>query len=326
MINKKVKEIISLVAIAVFLSLNLFAQTIKVDERIPKYKKNGNISGNAGSIGSDTMNNLMALWLEGFNKYYPLVNVQIEGKGSSTAPPALIEGTAQFAPMSRAMKNKETDLFETKYGFNPTTIRTSLDALAIFVHKDNPINCLGLDEADAVFSKTRKLGYSEDVTTWGQLGLTGDWAKRPISMYGRNSASGTYGYFKSKVLKKGDYKDVVKEQPGSASVVQGIAEDKYAIGYSGIGYVTSGVKPVNLSKKKGGECTDGGYTNVVEGKYPLARYLFLNIVKVPNKPLDPLVKEFLTFVLSYEGQQIVLKDGYLPLPYEVVMEELKKLN
>ena len=302
------------------------AQVVKVDERIPKYKKTIGISGNANSIGSDTMNNLMALWLEEFKKYYPMVNIQIEGKGSSTAPPALIEGTAQFGPMSRKMKAKEVDAFESKYGFKPTTIRTSLDALAVFVQKDNPLDCIDLEQLDAIFSKTRKRNYPEDITTWGQLGLTGEWANKPISIYGRNSASGTYGFFKDHVLDKGDYKDTVKEQPGSASVVQGITEDKYGIGYSGIGYKTSGVKVLKLSEKKGSTCYDGEYDNVISGKYPLSRYLYINIVKYPNKPLDPMVKEFLKFVLSYEGQQVVIKDGYLPLPYEIIEEELKKLD
>jgi len=302
------------------------SQAVQVDSNLPLYKKTIGVSGNANSIGSDTMNNLMTLWLESFRKFYPMVNIQIEGKGSSTAPPALIEGTAQFGPMSRAMKAKEIDAFEKKYGFKPTQIRTSLDALAVFVQKDNPLDCLALEEVDAIFSKNRKRGYPEDINVWGKLGLSGDWQNKPISLYGRNSASGTYGFFKEHVLDKGDYKDAVKEQPGSASVVQGITEDKYGIGYSGVGYKTSGVKILSLAEKKGGTCYDGSYDNVVAGKYPLSRYLYLYIVKAPNKPLDPLVKEFLKFILSSEGQQIVIKDGYLPLTKDVVEEELKKIQ
>jgi phosphate transport system substrate-binding protein len=302
------------------------AQTIEVDKRIPKYQKTTGISGNANSIGSDTMNNLMTLWLEGFRKYYPLVNVQIEGKGSSTAPPALIEGTAQFGPMSREMKSKEIDAFEKKYGFKPTEVRTSLDALAVFVHKDNPLQCLSIDQVDAIFSKTRKHGHENDIVTWGDVGLTGEWANQPIRLFGRNSASGTYGYFKSEALDGGDFKDAVKEQPGSASVVQGVTEDKFAIGYSGIGYKTSGVNALALSKKTGETCYAGSYDNVVKKTYPLARFLYLYIVNSPTKPMDPLVKEFLLFVLSYEGQEIVVKDGYQPLTYEVVMEERVKLE
>lgn len=314
--------IIALIALSPF----GFAQAVKVDSKIPKYKKVSGISGNANSIGSDTMNNLMALWLEGFRKHYPLVNIQIEGKGSSTAPPALIEATAQFGPMSRKMKSKEVDSFEKKYGFKPTLIRTSLDALAIFVNKDNPLDCISMEQADAVFSKTRKRGFKKDVKTWGDLGLSGAYAKQPVRIFGRNSASGTYGFFKEHVLKKGDYKDEVKEQPGSASVVQGITEDKYAIGYSGIGYKTSGVKVLSLAAKEGEDCYDGSYGNVTSEKYPLSRYLNLYVVKNPTKPMDPLVKEFIKYIMSYEGQEIVVKDGYLPLPYEVVMEELAKLE
>ena len=223
------------------------------------------------------------------------------------------------------MKAKEIDDFEKKYGFKPLTIKTSLDALAIFVEKDNPIDCLSLEEADAIFSKTRKRGHA-DIVTWGDLGLKGQWANKPISIFGRNSASGTYGFFKEEALKKGDYKDTVKEQPGSASVVQGVTEDKYAIGYSGIGYRTSGVKAVKLKEKKGDDCVDGSYDNVTTNTYPLSRYLFINVVKYPTKPLDPMVKEFLKFVLSSEGQQIVIKDGYLPLPPKILEQELKKLD
>lgn len=312
--------------IATLLSTTLIAQRVKVDEKIPRYKKTTGISGNLNSIGSDTMNNLLALWLEGFKKYYPNVNVQIEGKGSSTAAPALISGTAQLGPMSRAMKNEEIDKFEKKFGYKPTKIGTSLDALAVYVNRDNPIEGLSLPQIDAIFSKTRRGGYKENITKWGQLGLKGDWTNRRISLYGRNSASGTYGYFKKHALFKGDYKDEVKEQPGSASVVQGITEDRYGIGYSGVGYKTSGVRIVPLSKKEGGKFYDGSYENVLSGKYPLSRMLYIYINKKPNTKLDPLLKEFLKFVLSYEGQQVVVKDGYLPLPASAVEKELKKLD
>ena len=226
----------------------LQAQTVEVDSRIQPYQKVSGISGSASSIGSDTMNNLMALWLEGFRRHYPNVRIQIEGKGSSTAPPALIEGTAQFGPMSRAMKSTEKDKFEERFGYPPTPLRTSLDALAVFVNKDNPLEGLTLPQVDAVFSKTRRGGHGEQIGRWGQLGLAGEWNAARISLYGRNSASGTYGFFKNVALFKGDYRDEVKEQPGSASVVQGVTEDRYGVGYSGIGYRTSGVRIVPLAE------------------------------------------------------------------------------
>jgi len=322
----KINFVSSIILSLLLFAISATAQTIEADKDLPKYKKVSGVSGNLNSIGSDTMNNLLTLWLESFKKYYPNVNIQIEGKGSSTAPPALISGTAQLGPMSRNMKSEEIDKFEKKFGYKPTEIKTSLDALAVYVNKDNPIKGLSLPQVDAIFSKTRRGGHSEDITTWGSLGLTGDWTNRRISLYGRNSASGTYGFFKKHALFKGDYKDEVKEQPGSASVVQGVTEDRFSIGYSGVGYKTSGVRIVPLSKKEDGKYYDGSYEHVLSGKYPLSRFLYIYINKQPNQKLDPLMKEFLTFVLSYEGQQIVIKDGYLPLPTKVALEELKKLD
>jgi phosphate transport system substrate-binding protein len=300
--------------------------TTPVDAGLPAYQATSGISGNLSSVGSDTMNNLMTFWGETFSALYPNVRLQVEGKGSSTAPPALIEGTAQFGPMSRPMKPTEVDAFEKKYGYKPTEIRTSFDALAVFVNRDNPLEKLTLAQADAIFSKTRRRGASQDVGNWGGLGLTGDWANRPISLYGRNSASGTYGFFKEHVLQNGDFKDTVKEQPGSASVVQGITADRYGMGYSGIGYKTSGVKVVPLAEKEGGAFSSGSYDDVVDGSYPLARYLYLYVNKAPGKPLDPLVREFLKLVLSRQGQEVVVKDGYLPLTADILTTERAKVE
>ena len=296
------------------------AQTVKVDEGVPSYAKVSGVSGNINSVGSDTMNNLMTFWCEGFAKFYPNVKCQIEGKGSSTAPPALIEGTSQFGPMSRMMKSKEVDAFEKTAGYKPTAVPTSIDALAVYVNKDNPVECLSIKQVDAVFSKNRKCGGSSDISTWGAAGLGGKWANKPISVYGRNSASGTYGYFKKKALCKGDYKDTVKEQPGSSAVVQGVTEDLGGIGYSGIGYKTSGVKAVELARTAEKGCFAPSLENVVGKKYSLGRYLYLYVNKKPNEALGPLRLEFLKYVLSRQGQRIVIKDGYLPLPSSKVAE------
>src|SRR5438552_15144604 len=282
---------------------------VQLDPGLQPYKTVSGVSGNLSSVGSDTLNNLMTHWAETFSRFYPNAKVQIEGKGSSTAPPALIAGTAQLGPMSREMKGTEIDQFEKKFGYKPLAIRTSVDALAVFVNKDNPIKCLSMSQVDAIFSKSRRTGHKEDINMWGQVGLTGEWAQKPISLYGRNSASGTYGFFKEHVLKNGDYKDTVKEQPGSASVVQGVTNDPYGMGYSGIGYKTSGVKALALAEKEGGRFSSGSYDDVVTGKYPLARFRYVYVNRAPGKPLDPLVREFLKLVLSREGQEVVVKDG-----------------
>jgi len=311
---------------ALFAGAPASADPIEVEKSIKGYAPVGKVSGNLTAIGSDTLNNLMTLWSEAFKKQYPSVKIQIEGKGSGTAPPALIAGTAQLGPMSRLMKPEELDGFEKQYGYKPTAVRVAVDGIGVFVNKDNPLEQLTVPQLDAIFSKTRKGGGSDDIMTWGQLGLSGEWAPKPISLYGRNSASGTYGYFKEHALFKGDYKDTVKEQPGSAAVVQGITADKFAIGYSGIGYKTSDVKALKLAAKDGAEFFGDDATNVYAGKYPLARFLYIYVNKAPDKPLSPLVKEFLAFVLSKEGQQIVIKDGYLPLLGQHVAEELPKLK
>src|SRR4030095_12213710 len=201
--NNRLQRAVGLVLIGAMIVLGsaVTALTqVTVDPALKPYEKISGVSGNLNSIGSDTLNNLMTLWAEGFRAIYPNVNIQIEGKGSSTAPPALIESTAQLGPMSREMKAAQIDKFEKKYGYKPTEIKVAIDALAVFVHKDNPVKGLTLAQLDSIFSGTFKRG-GKPITTWGEAGLSGSWAPRPISLYGRNSASGTYGFFKEHVLR-----------------------------------------------------------------------------------------------------------------------------
>lgn len=317
---------ISLTSAVACLLLATAAFASGVDPQLPAYSPVSGVSGNLKAVGSDTLNNLMTFWSEGFRAKYPGVKISIEGKGSSTAPPALIEGTAQFGPMSRAMKSKEIDAFEKKFGYKPSVIRVAVDSLAVFVNKDNPIKCMSLQQLDAIFSKGRKGGGAKDIKTWGDLGMTGEWAGKPISLYGRNSASGTYAMFKDVALFHGDYKDTVKEQPGSSAVVQAVATDKYAIGYSGVGYKTADVRIVPLSSKEGAKCFDADATNAYSGDYPLARFLYIYFNKKPNQPLDPLMTEFIKYVFSKEGQEIVVKDGFYPVSKALADEDLKKLG
>jgi phosphate transport system substrate-binding protein len=299
---------------------------VQVDPALPTYRPVQGVSGSLKSIGSDTMNNMMTLWAEGFLAMYPNVQIEIEGKGSSTAPPALIAGTSQFGPMSREMKSAEIDEFEKVYGYKPYGLPTSIDMLAVYVHKDNPIEGLSLPQVDAIFSKNRKSGFDTDITTWGQLGLEGEYAKAPISLYGRNAASGTYGYFKSVAMFKGDYKSSVKEQPGSSSVVQGVASDKFGIGYSGIGYKTADVKAVALASREGGKMITATADNAYTGEYPMARFLYMYVNAKPNSDMDPLRREFIKYVFSKQGQEDVVKDGYYPVPAAVAREALKSVG
>ncbi|MGB9129665.1 MAG: phosphate ABC transporter substrate-binding protein PstS family protein [Thiobacillus sp.] len=302
------------------------AQAVKVDPALPSYEKASGVSGNFTSVGSDTLNNLMTLWAETYKRNYPNVNIQIQGAGSSTAPPALIEGAANFGPMSRMMNAKEIEAFEKKYGYKPTPVPVAIDALAVYVNKDNPIKGLSITQVDAIMSATRKCGGAADITTWGQVGMTGEWASRTIALYGRNSVSGTYGYFKENALCKGDFKRNVAEQPGSASVVQSVTGQIGAIGYSGIGYKTSGVRALPLAKKDGEPFVEPDATHAIEGTYPLARVLYVYVNKRPNQPLAPLEREFVKLVLSKQGQEVVIKDGFVPMPAAMAAKALVDLG
>ncbi|WP_144393843.1 PstS family phosphate ABC transporter substrate-binding protein [Pleionea sediminis] len=295
----------------------------KVDPNLSDYEKTSGISGNLSSVGSDTLANLMTLWQEEFKRIYPNVNIQIQAAGSSTAPPALTQGTSNFGPMSRKMKSKEIAAFEKKHGYKPTAIPVAIDALAVYVNKDNPIKGLTIPQVDAIFSSTRKCKAEGDIASWEQVGVDG---LGVIQLFGRNSVSGTYGYFKKKGLCKGDFKNSVNEQPGSAAVVQAISQSKNGIGYSGIGYITSGVRLVPLAKKEGQPFVEATPENALNGSFPLSRYLYVYVNKHPNKPLSPLEREFLKLVVSKKGQEVVVKDGYVPLPAKVAEKVLKMIE
>ncbi len=328
----KLSNIISGTLLAGFVAMQCqVSQAIEVDKSIPTYSKASGVAGNVSSVGSDTLANMMTLWAEEFKRQYPNVNIQIQAAGSSTAPPALTEGTSNLGPMSRKMKDKELEAFENKFGYKPTAIPVAIDALAVFVNKDNPIKGLTIKEVDAIFSTTRKCGANKSMKKWGDAGLNGSWSNKKIELYGRNSVSGTYGYFKKKSLCKGDYKNTVKEQPGSASVVQAVSASLNGIGYSGMGYKTSSVRAVPLAKKskkdkKGSKYIEANPQNAVNGTYPLSRFLYVYVNKKPNKPLLPIEREFAKMILSQQGQSIVAKDGYIPLPAKVVKKTLKKLG
>ncbi len=313
---KRSAALMSVAAIALATAAN--AQT--VDPNLPTYEAVDGVSGNLVSIGSDTLNNQMTLWSEGFRQFYPNVAIQIQGAGSGTAPPALVEGTAQFGPMSRPMRDSEIEEFEARFGYEPLAMRGAIDAIGVFVHRDNPVTCMSMQEVDAIFSSTRAGGADEAITTWGQVGATGEWADRPVAMYGRNSASGTYGYFRSVALFGGDYSPEVREQPGSSTVIQGVASDINGIGYSGVGYATADVRALEI-RGDDGECysTDAA----PDGLYPIARFLYIYMNVDPNAELEPLRAEFVRYVYSQQGQQDVVRAGFFPVNQRVAEMDLQ---
>ena len=293
---------------------------------LPDYAVVPGISGTITSVGSDTLANLMTLWSEEFQRLYPAVNVQIQASGSSTAPPSLTEGTSNVDPMSRLMKTTEIESFEDRFGYKPTPVAVAIDALSVYVHKDNPIEGLSFRQLDAIFSATRRCGAPGEITRWGQLGLGGDWAQREIQVFGRNSVSGTYGHFKDNALCGGDYKNSVNEQPGSASVVQAVATSLGAIGYSGIGYRTPSVRAVPIARNDEGPFVEPTPEATLSGQYPLARLLYIYLNRPPGEDLPPLTTEFLKLALSRQGQALVERQGFIPLPPAVALRELEKVE
>ncbi len=300
-------------------------QDIKLDPKLPDYKKVAGVSGTLKSVGSDTMNNLVSLWAGEFKKLYPGVKTEIDGKGSSNAIPALVAGTATFGPMSRDAKAAEIKSFQDKYNYAPTLLPTSIDMLAVYVHRNNPLESLTFSQVDSIFSSTRKQGGKEQAKTWAQVGATGDASSKSITCYGRNAASGTYGYFKEKVLADGDYGVWVSELPGSSAVVQAVGENAFGIGYSGIGYSTANVKTLAIDKGDG-KAVKAEAANAYDGSYPLARFLYIAVNYDSRKKLDPLRAEFIRFIFSKQGQTQVVKDGYLPVTAVTADRALKSVG
>jgi phosphate transport system substrate-binding protein len=243
-------------AVAIATATALTSTAIAFDSSLPSYQPVTGLSGQLKFVGSDTLSSEMEGWAKEFMALYSDVKVLVEAKGSATAPPALLQGRSQLGPMSRFMTNDEADAFAKKYGYKATGVRVAVDALAVYVNKDNPIRCLTLQRVDQIFSSTRKVSGGRTIKTWGDAGLTGDWATKPISLFGRDTISGTYEFFRRAVLYGGDYKNEVKLEPGSEAVVEEVADDKYGIGYSGIGFKTDGVRPVPLAAFDGRPCID----------------------------------------------------------------------
>lgn len=318
---------ITCIVVATLLATATVSAQPRDPARLPTYEPQpARILGRFTSIGSDTLIYLMSFWTVKFKQLHTGVEAWVEGAGSATAPPALADGAANFAPMSRSMKDDEKKAFVAKYGYEPTAIRVALDALAVYVHRDNPLRGLTLAQVDAIFSATRKCGHNENIASWRQLGLSGDGHARDIVLYGRNHLSGTRVFFAENALCKGRFKDSVNMQSSSLNVVQRVGKQLDAIGYSGIGYKTAEVRAVPIAARDGDAFVEPTAENVERGRYPLARYLYVYVNKRPGEPLPPLEREFLKMVLSTTGQWYVQNDGFIPLSAEVVAAERAKLE
>jgi phosphate transport system substrate-binding protein len=313
-------------ALTAYLALCAASSAVELDPALPAYKPVSGVSGQIKAVGSDTLGVLMRTWADKFKALYPEVKIDIESKGSATAPPALTEGAAQVGPMSRPMSVEEVDAFQKKYGYYPVSTPVAVDEIAVFVNKDNPIQCLTIPQLDQIFSKSHLYSGGINVDKWGAVGLTGDWADKPIALFGRNAQSGTHEIFVADVLAHGDFKDNLKEEAGSEGVVAAVASDKNAIGYAGIGYLTDGVRAVSLAATAASKCADASFESALSGKYPLERFLYVYLNKDPKKPLEPAVHEFIKYILSKDGQAETIKAGVYPLINSTRAAGLKHLG
>ncbi|WP_413723622.1 PstS family phosphate ABC transporter substrate-binding protein [Sodalis sp. RH16] len=283
------------------------------------------LSGSLTSTGSDTLANLLTGWGMDFNRRFPEVGVQIQASGSATAAAALTAGTTQLGPMSRPMTEPEVDAFRRHYGYPPSAVPVALDAVVILVNEDNPLQSLPLSQLDGIFSITHSCGPSPALKRWGDLGLKGHLAGQTLLRYGRNSASGTYGYFRQRVLCGGDLLTSVNELPGSVSVAQAVAGSVNAIGYAGMGFHASGVKILALTDGQGKTVQPDDAT-LLNGEYPLVRYLYIYVNKAPDRPLEPITAAFFDQILSPGGQLRARQNGYRPLPEAVRLQARRNIG
>lgn len=283
-------------------------------------------AGRLSSIGSETMAPLLELWVEEFGHSHPEVAVSVQSSGSATAPPALADGVADIAPMSRMMNGLEVAAFVSRRGYEPTPVRVALDAVTVIVHRQNPVRGLTLAQLDGVFSSGRKCGSGEDFSLWGRLGLAGEWRTRPLQVFGQGPVSGTYEYFRQQALCGGAFKDSVATLPTSAALAEAVGNSLNGIGYAGLGHRNPAVRPIPLALSAGTPFIEPSAANALAGTYPLTRYLYIYVNKPPGQPLSVAVDAFIRLALSARGQQSVARVGYIPLPVGLITQELARLR
>lgn len=301
-----------------------------IDGALAHYNPQSQIAGTFKVQGSETMYPLMSRLTMEFQRRQPKVAIDVKGGGSTKAvaeflqPPLsktgkvmLLEeraGSFKMIATSRELFDAEVKEFVAQHGYEPTAVPVAVDAVALYVHKDNPVSGLTLDQVDAMFSTTRNRGYKTAITQWGQVGLTDGWEKAPIQLYGRDRKSGTRAFFQDHCLAGGEFMSGLHEDPGAASVILDLSRDQLGIGYSGLGLLSSSVRVIPLAEAAGTPYVTPSAATVADQTYPLRRVLYLYIDKAPNVPLPAAAQEFLTFIMTQEGQEAVTKAGFFPLP------------
>lgn len=294
-----------------------------VDPKIGDYVHAGDVSGSVRAVGSSTLSNLLNRWVQDFRLLYPQVQVEVVGGGSGIAMPALLEGKSDLAPMSRPMNRDEIAVFEKKFGYPPTRVTVALDAIAVYVHKDNPIERITLAQLDGIFSISRRRGGPE-VRRWGQLGAAGEWQDLPITIKSPASTHGMHGLFRELVLNGGGYRLDLRAEPVSTSIVQGVGAERGAIGFASYFYATRRTKILPVAANEGGPFIAPTQADAASGRYPLTRFLAIYVNKKPGEPVAGASRALLAFICSRQGQEVVARDGNYPLSAEAAARECSK--
>jgi phosphate transport system substrate-binding protein len=309
---------------------------LAIDPSLARYNATAQINGRFKVQGSDTMHALMRRLSLEFQSRQPNVAIDLRSGGSTKAISEFVEPLQRgqiavkeertnppvLVSSSRELSESEVKRFKSHRGYDPLAIPIAVDAVALYVHKDNPLPGLTLDQVDAIFSTTHYRGYGKDLTTWGDLGLADGWEHAKIHLYGRDRKSGTRAFFQEHVLAGGEFKPALREEPGAASVILAMSRDPFGIGYSGIGLQASSVRIVPLAESAGMPLITPSAATVADQTYPLRRLLYLYVDKPPGASLPQAVQEFLAFVKSREGQEAVVRAGFYPLP----MDQMEKFS
>ena len=300
-----------------------------LDPALPAYRPRpaASLSGRYKGAASDVLPGQVELWAQAFEKRYPNVHIDVAPPyAGSLGAKELVKQNLDFVFVSRELRPDDVKDFQARFGYPPLSVPVSggsyrhygfLDSVAFIVNPANPLQRLTFAQLDAILSSTRVRGQPA-ITTWGQLGLGGEWADKPIHVYAIKPWNGFEEFVRQRVMslpgRRGEWRDDLNWAEVVFPIAKSVANDPYALGYTGMAYLDAPVKPLALAADEGAPSYPPTYEAVASAQYPLSRLIYFNVNKTPGKPLPPAIEEFLKFILSREGQALVLKEGvFLPL-------------
>lgn len=295
-------------------------------QALRKYKPVWNLAGKIRVAGSGALNGELEILADAFQQIYPGVEIAVERNGDERTPTALLAGAADLGSLSRALTREETAAIETRFLTSPIGVVVGLDALAIYVNRENPLACLSIPDLDRIFSANRIASGGGAIERWGQLASDAAWVEKPISRLGRREDSGSYSFFRNSVMDGDAFRRDVKALESGQAVVRDVAHDRYAIGYSSGSFLSEGVRAVSISSDSGATCKSLTAENVARGDYPLARSLYIYALKTQDAQTNLITVEFLRYLISREGQIKMTEIGFIPIDRDSQDVGLRRLK